>query len=176
MHKHSKVRLFTLISLLIILSLTIAGCGKTSDKVAENIIEESIKAESGEDVDIDLDTQSGEVTITTSEGEVTAKTGGGMDWPENIPDYVPRFEGNIVMVMQTGEPESFYYSIAYENINDPDPETFAETLLNSGWKIQMKTEMEDSWIINAVYDEKVLMTTSVNTEENTGAIMLNKLE
>lgn len=162
--------------LFVLFSFTVTGCGQTADKAAENIIEESINQESGEDVDIDVDSQSEEVSISTSDGDITAKTGAEMEWPDNIPNYVPQLVGDIVMVMQTGETESFYYNIAYENIKDAEMEPYVTALENSGWVIQMKTEMEDAWMINAVYDEKVHLTASINPEEKTGAIMLNAVD
>jgi len=172
----SKLNVVLFLCLLLLFSFTIIGCGQAADKAAENIIEEAIKQESGEDVDIDLDSQSGEVTISTSDGDVTTKTGSGMEWPDNIPNYVPQLIGDIVMVMQTGEAESFYYNIAYENIKNVEMEPYVTALENNGWVIQMKTEMEDAWMINAVYDEKLHLTASINSEDKTGAIMLNAID
>lgn len=79
-----------------LLVLGSAGCGadtlaeKATEKAAEKAIEE---AASSEGVDVDLDTEDGEISIETSDGSFTSGTG---SLPDGFPDDVPVLDGEVL--------------------------------------------------------------------------------
>jgi hypothetical protein len=81
------------IILIILMAVTLTGCGKT---VSETVLEESMEAAFGEgNVDIEMeDAETQSVTIETEDGEVSFSTG-GTSLPEGYPSEVPYYEGEI---------------------------------------------------------------------------------
>lgn len=81
-----KVSAIILVAMFCLFAL--AGCAspgeKIAEKLAENIIEKAAEAE-GEDVDVDI--ESGEVTMQTDEGEELNI--GSSDLPDDFPNEIP---------------------------------------------------------------------------------------
>ncbi len=153
---HKKAMILALICLSAFFLLVLTGCGRIIENVVENVVERVISSESGEEVEIDYSSENGGVTISTEDSDVNIehKTGSDMDWPGEIPAYVPPLNGNISAIMQTSDDEVISYTIAYENLLNVDMDQLVKLLEdNHGWSIINRTIHEDGWTINAMHEE-----------------------
>ncbi|MEN8238912.1 MAG: hypothetical protein ABFR53_06890 [Actinomycetota bacterium] len=89
------------------LALILAACQSVTENIAENLTEQVLESEGLENVEIDTD--SGEVSIETDEGSVTI---GGGEIPDGFPIPVP--DGYQVTSVFTAEGTSSV-SLAYGN-------------------------------------------------------------
>jgi hypothetical protein len=97
---HTTITMRKLALILAALSLAAAACGGSiSENVAEEIIERGIEAEGGGDVDIDLD--SGQVSIEGPEGE-SISIGGG-EVPDEITVPIPDGGSVISTFVSSGD-------------------------------------------------------------------------
>lgn len=79
--------------------LALTGCGQAAENIAERTLEEAAEAGGATgDVDVDIDTDGGEVSIDTDDGSVTV---GGDGLPQTWPDDVPVTDGEIVAATST---------------------------------------------------------------------------
>ena len=67
-------------------AVLLAGCSSVADQVAERAVEEAAEAAGGGNGEIDIDTDSGSISVQTSEG--TLDIGGG-SLPDAFPSDVP---------------------------------------------------------------------------------------
>jgi hypothetical protein len=169
------MRMTLLLCICLVFALVLTGCGnateKATEKLTEKIIEDAIKSDGG-DAKVNIDSKSGEITIKSSDGDASVQIGGKADWPKDIPGYVPQFKGDITSLLEAGEKDNKHYSIYYENIKETKMDAYAKALEDNGWTLQMKTEMGDAWMIQAMYGENVMVMASINEKDKTGALVL----
>ncbi len=135
-----------------------------------SIIEPTAKADQGKDKDDEIDeTNDGDISINVkihdSPGEkVLLQTGRKAQWPGDLPGHVPQFDGVIFQVLHTNEAGVEGYSIGYKDLKTLEMNKYVQDLESLGWKVLVKQDMGDSWMINADYQEDLKMTMSVNLE------------
>ena len=90
-----KRKLIVFMILILIFVLAISGCvrQKISEKIAENVVEKI--AENASDGDVDVDITKDGVSISGDDGKMNISGGENLSWPEDAPDAIPEFEGNI---------------------------------------------------------------------------------
>lgn len=103
---------------LMVLVALVAACGNTTETVVENIAEQaaerSLESETGGDVDIDIDENSGQgsITIESEEGDTSIQFGGG-----EIPDElsIPVMDGGEVLTssVMSGDDAFVFATVQY---------------------------------------------------------------
>lgn len=90
-----------------VLALALTGC---ADKVATSITERAVEA-GGENVDVDIDSDGGEVTVRGEGGEVFST---GRELPDDFPDDVPLVDGEVISGVSTETPEGRGWAVSVE--------------------------------------------------------------
>jgi hypothetical protein len=173
MHKILKLGTLLLICICTTTTLVAMGCGSASEKISEQIVEKAIESEGGEDVDVDIDADKGEVNISSSEGNFNMKASGEAEWPDEVPSYVPEFEGKIISVVETESEGHKHFSIIYEDLDNLDMDDYADDLESNGWDVVSRLETGDVWMVQASRgdNDDEFINATVNTDENSGSIM-----
>ncbi len=172
---YKKARMFALFCMIVFFLLVMTGCGGIVENVIENVVERFISSESGEEVDVDISSENGEVTISTEDNdvEIEHKTGRDMDWPGDIPPFVPQLNGNISAIIQAGDDEVISYTIAYENLINVDMDQHVKLLEdNHGWSVISRAIHEDGWTINAMHDQHESYLMVLVHDNNEGVIQV----
>lgn len=149
------------------------GSNATIDLDANEEVSEDEKLPTSDD----LDKYQEDADKTTFEYEkddvkVTMDTGKIMEWPEDIPAYVPGFKGDIVSVAQAQDAMVKSYTLAYENIKDIDLNMMINQLEKNGWTILMQSNLEEGWTINAMHNEKSAFFMANIHDGNSGALQI----
>lgn len=170
-----KTGMIELLCVSVFLLLLTAGCGGIVENVVENVVERVISSESGQEVDVDISSENGEVTISTEDQdvEIEHKTGSDMAWPGAIPPFVPQLNGNISAIIQAGDDEVNSYTIAYENLIDVDMDQHVKLLEDDhGWSVISRAIHEDGWTINATHDQHESFLMVLVHDNNEGVIQV----
>jgi len=140
-------------------ALALAGCGSVSDEIGERVTEEVVEraAESGsqDDVELDVDTDDGSLTIETDEGTFTS---GGGELPEEFPDSMPVPDGVAVTGSMTGSGDSgegFFVQLGAEE-SDPaiyeDLVAFYEAELEAnGWTVDDRQTLDGAALRSTLF-------------------------
>ena len=87
---------FILLTILLAFTVTF-GCRNANEKRAEKFAEEIMEKASGEEVDVDIDSEN--FTIKTEDGTLTSNVG-DKKWPSEIPEEIPEFSfGSVEQVI-----------------------------------------------------------------------------
>jgi hypothetical protein len=173
MHKILKLGTLLLICICMVTTPAVMGCGSASEKISEQIAEKAIESEGGEDVDVDIDADKGEINISSSEGSFNMKTSGEAEWPDEVPSYVPKFDGKIISVVETESEGQKHFSIIYEDLDNLDMDDYADDLESNGWDVVSRLETGDVWMVQASRgdNDDEFINATVNTDEDSGSIM-----
>lgn len=90
------LRMLCLIYLAALVTVCGLGCNKIAEKTGEAAVEKMVEAQSGGDVDVDID--GGKVTFKDEDGTVTSVAGEGAKIPENWPAALPQYPGSKIEV------------------------------------------------------------------------------
>lgn len=137
-----KAKVLVLLGIVCLLSavLMLSGCGMIADKVAEKASEEIIEGSTGSQVDIE------------GEDGATASLGEGAQIPDDFPDDVPVYEGNILGAM-SGDGA---WTLQIET--DDDPKTvldfYAKELEAKGWAKETTVNTGDGGMYSAKKDDR----------------------
>ncbi len=86
-------------------ALALGACGKAAEQAAETAAERAIESQSGEEVDVEIDTQDGQqvLSVQTPEGEMRHTTGADVALPADFPTDIalPR-DYTVLSVMTMG--------------------------------------------------------------------------
>lgn len=137
--------------LVLALLLVVTGCGKSSEIAAEKALEKA----AGENAQVDIK-KDGEVEIKTTEG--TLNVGGNYEWPDRLPEDVPRLtEGKIISIMESEEEDSKgEVYVGLDNVTVDAYEKYKAELTNSGWTIVASSKEESEFMIMATKGERNL--------------------
>lgn len=149
------MKFYSLLSLAVILSLFLAGCGKSitqraSEKAAEKIIEK----QTGGKADVDVD--KGNVKIETEEGKMEA--GENIKLPSDFPKDIYVIEGTIKAAIYDQARGGQTISIETDKSMDEVYSLYQEKLKSDGWKITGTMAYGD---VSSVVAEKDNRTASV---------------
>jgi len=188
LNKISTFGLLLILSLCIFL-VTVTGCGNAAEDLAENMIEsgngdvdvdinsdgEDISIHSDEgDVKIDIDSDDREVNIESDDGSYHMTSGDNAEWPDELPNYVPKLDGNLTQVAKIDNPEGTQYTIVYEDV-DTDMDSYVDDLEDEGWDVSSQIDIDDSWMVTAEHGDWLIVATS-NTGDKTGALTIGPAE
>lgn len=90
----------------LLLVATLAGCQSAADEIVEQAAERAAKAESGDDVDVEIDDDGGTINVNGEDG-TNIDIGGG-ELPDGFPDEFPLPEGEVTAAMRSGDDDTSY--------------------------------------------------------------------
>lgn len=124
---HTRTKQLLTVLAIVAVALTVTGCKKTAEKVAESIIEKSTNGQA--DVDVDND----QVTINTNGGSYQA--GENISLPDGFPTDVYVVDGTIKSAITTKANEIYNVSIeTTKSVSDVKSE-YESKLQSEGWTI-----------------------------------------
>ncbi len=161
---------------ILILSVTVlAGCKKSADKAAEEtaeqVVEQAYKNQ-GENVDVEIDTDKGEVSFKNKEQGVSIKTSeqGNLEvpagWPAEVSIYpdskliaVMESKGDIQLTTQTNDDLSKVKA------------WYDKQMAGTDWQQEMNMDMGDSWIASYKKDNYQLLFSAAPNEDGEGNVV-----
>ena len=86
------------------LSLVLSACGQSEEKAAETLAEKALEANTGQDVDVDIDEDGQTVTIQTDQGTIKQSSGDNVALPDDFPsDVALPDDYKLMSVMTMGQ-------------------------------------------------------------------------
>ncbi len=158
-----------IVLLVVFLIFGLMGCRKAQENAVENMIEGMMESQSGEDVDVDIDDDGGNITISGDDGEVNIQGDeDGMPWPsDKLPNNVPRVKGvKVVSIMDVGT--GIY--VVFENCTGAIAEDYIKDVENNGWEITMNMDSEGTHIIMATNSNEEMLQFAWDEEDGGGEI------
>jgi len=155
-------KLFFLSALLLVVSLTISGCGKT---VGEQVAEKSLEASVGGEADVDI--KDDKVTIETEEGVWQA--GEDITLPSDWPDDIHVAEGKIAASSVNDLGHSLTL-LSDKSVADLKKE-YQDQLADDGWEINMSFDMDNNVLLGAEKDGRTL-SVSLGIDDGKTAIVI----
>jgi len=118
-------------------------------------MEAAIEAQTG--ADVDLDAESGTVTLRGEEGEEMTFTAdeGGIELPDDFPSAIPVYpDARAVQYSSMGEgvQAGFQTAAALNDVRD----WYVEQLEDGGWELQINTTMPDGGMMTAELEGEAL--------------------
>jgi len=169
------IRIAGIMGIALIVLLALTGCFSSPESVIEDTIESLIEAEN-ESI------EAGNETIESSSDNNSASeesSGAGIEvehndtaqWPDELPDYIPPLDGDVVAHTKVFPEEGFVsHTIAFENMGSNDMNSYIDLLLSNGWSIDMQTELPDAWMVQAHRSDSEFIIAGVELEDNSGMI------
>lgn len=130
--KNNKVKFYLLLPVLVLVILTLAGCGKSlSQKASETAAERIIQAQTGGKAKVDIDGKN--IKMETEQGVI--ESGENVKLPSDFPTDVYIIEGTIKLAVtgQAGEGQTI--SIETDKSVEEILTIYDEKLKSAGWKI-----------------------------------------
>lgn len=158
-----------IVLLVVFLIIGLVGCRKAQENAVENMIEGMMEAQGGEDVDIDIDDDSGSVSISGDEGDINIQGDeGGMPWPsDKLPNNVPEVKGvKVIFVMDAGSG----INISFEGCTSKIAEDYEKKIVENGWEVTMTYESEGFHTLTATNSDDEMLQFSWDEEEATGGL------
>jgi hypothetical protein len=162
------IRIVGIIGIALIVLLALTGCFSSPESVIEDTIESLIEAEN-EAIESSNDNNSASEESSGAETEVEHSD--TTQWPDELPDYIPPLDGDVVAHTKVFPEDGFTsHTIAFENMGSNDMDTYIDVLLSNGWSIDMQTELPDAWMVQAHRADSEFIIAGVELEENSGMI------
>lgn len=146
--------------------VAVTGCGtdKLADKASEKAAEKILESAGGEDVDIDIDQDSGKATFRDADGSTFSIGGGDLpeDWPEEVPlpdgftlegsfSGVDDGQANFtVSGTLSGDPTEHFGALVDAFENDGWTEQHRSTTDASGSSMSSATYVNDTWTVTVL--------------------------
>lgn len=121
----------------------LAASGCSAEDLVEEAVERQIEAESGGDVEIDIDEGGSEVSIRTEDGDASFSSGG--ERPEDWPDFLDDPEGfEVVGAVVIDEGGTKNMSLTLEGSGDIEAAVAHYEGILADWAVLTETDMSDS--------------------------------
>lgn len=159
----SPGRLFLLLCVAA-LAVGMVGCQSVGDKIAEEAGERIVEGATGVDVEADGE----DVTITGEDGSSFTSSASG-ELPEDWPEDVPVYDGNITSSMVT----EGKFTLAVE-AEDPPVDVFEwslEQIKDEGWTVTTEFKAENGGTIAAEKDDRIVQYTVTDVDEGSSFIV-----
>lgn len=118
-----------------------AGCAQNA---AENAVEREIEEATNGQVqaDIDVEGDSGEITITSDDGDTVGQFGEDLELPSDLPETIPVYE-NATLLASTHSEENDTHILTFTSTDDfaEIQEYFKSEIDAEGWTIDNELEM-----------------------------------
>jgi hypothetical protein len=154
------------------LALVLSACGKAEEKAAETLAEEALEANSGQDVDVDIQDDGQTVTIQTEQGTLKQSSGDNVSLPENFPgDVTLPADYKLLSVMTMGPVTSVVMEV-------PQPpsdvfEAFNSDQAGQGWKQSLSMQGADGSMLGFEKDDRSLLVNLGSSESGGTTLSLS---
>ena len=152
-------------TLVLVASLPSCLCGRIKERLAEKATEAAIEAvaDDGKGGKAKVDLSKGTFTVTDDKGgSLKFAAGGGAKVPETWPKDFPVFAGaKVTMAMDTPNGSTVSFETA-----DPPAKVYgyyASTMPGQGWKINVRTSVDDGGTLMMTKDPKRSATVVVSS-------------
>lgn len=141
-------------------ALLSTGCKSPGEKLAEKATEKMLETAGGEGTDVDIDSETGEMTIKSEGTEITSSAKLPSDWPSDVPVYT----GATVSGSFSSSSEGQFGG--WVNLTTPDSADkvktwYADELLKEGWEeegnFSSSSDGLDSTMISYTKSERSLL-------------------
>lgn len=157
-----------------ILALVASACGAAAENVAENLAERALESEGGGNVDLDIDEESGEVSVQMESGDGSGSlTIGGGELPDGFPIPVP--DGGEVMSTFSSETEegtSYSVTISYPADRYEELASFYEDWIDGQADDVQKSETSGEFTSSSFYSATADVNISVTTADEEAIVTL----
>lgn len=162
----AKVFIRIAVCMLVVSALLLGGCGKKSEeKVAEQMMEKTLKDATGKDVDVNIQGKDIKIEGPDSKAQISETN----VWPPDMFEDVPQFTaGRIEHVTKSQAEGNQTINIFFADIQGDALKNYAAALKEKGWQVQL-TDMGKSSMISAQKD-KLGMNVSFNAEDKKGLL------
>ena len=132
-------------------AILLTGCGgsktpETADTLAQQAIEKAVEsAAAKEGVNLDIDTQAGQVVVQGQDGSTSFAYGGDVKLPDNAPSDLPLYPGMTVLGAGSDtQDEDIQYMIMAETGDSPEKVLafFNEQFPAKGWTNALDEEVQ----------------------------------
>ncbi len=171
----NKRRKLFLLFVLVLSVVVLAGCKKSADKAAEKTAEQAVERaykNQGQNVDVDIDTEQGEISFENKEQGLSIKTSeqGNLavpaEWPKEVEIYP---DGKLVAVVKNVG--NIQLSVQTDDSLDKVKTWYDKLMRDTDWQQEMNMNMGDSWIASYKKDNYQLLFSAAPNEEGEGNIV-----
>ena len=162
-------------TLALVASLPSCLCGRFKERLAEKATEAAIEglADDGKGGKAKVDLSKGTFTVTDDKGgSLKFAAGGGAKVPDTWPKDFPVFAGaKVTMALDTPNGATISFETA-----DPPAKVYgfyATTMPGQGWKINVRTSVDDGGTLMMTKDPKRSATVVVNGSSGKTAVVLS---
>jgi uncharacterized protein with ATP-grasp and redox domains len=142
---------------------------KITQKIGEKVIEKTIESQTGAKVDINTNSNNGDVTIKTDNGQTQYSADGGVKFPDGFPQELVIVNDAKVIMASSSETGS---TITYLTDNTQD-QVFQKYLIDLpvlGWKKEAEVNTGEGKMINgSKVNEAVFISIGDNNSKDTTA-------
>lgn len=169
--KNMKKNLILLVAVLA-LGFTLTGCFKSpSEKFAEKMVEKTIEAQTGGNVDVD--TSGGTVNFKTDDGTTQVSSGGEVNLPDSFPKELIIVSDAKIIIASSADKTM---SVAYQtDSNQSELYVDYKTKLNSqGWTKEFEMDAGTGKVVNFKKDtQRASITISENSNKDEKQTIVN---
>lgn len=158
-----------LVVALLLSILVAAGCGKkkADEKLAEGMMERTLKSATGEKADVDVNGEN--VTITTPQGRVEMTT--TSEWPSDMFSDVPRFTYGVVEHVSKGQDGGMQkFNVHLRDVEEGAFEKYHADIKAAGWESQAMMQGDSGGMISAQRG-KLALQFIYNKDDHTGVVV-----
>jgi hypothetical protein len=136
-----------------------------SQKISENVIEKAIESQTGAKVDIDSNSNNGDVTIKTDTGQTQYSADGGVKFPDGFPQELVIVGDAKIIIASSSETGS---TITYLTNEDQTAvyEKYLSDLPVLGWKKDAEVNTGEGKMINASRGNEAAFISIGNNNSN----------
>lgn len=175
-HKKSNKKIIIIISVIVAALLALSIIGTIVAKfVATKVINAGI--EKLTDGKVNIDTNTGETTIKSEDGDGSVRVGSNVKIPSDFPsDIVPIFSGaTVVSSVETPQDGGKLHSIGlsikgdYQKVVD----FYTDVFNNNGWTVQMTNSSDGLTLLTSLNKDRQLNGSSYISQGDDGVIAVN---
>lgn len=152
-----------------------AGCGNDEQEQAEERAEEAIKANTGDDADVDMG--DGRMTVKTEDGTFQMSEDGDLKLPDGFPDDVFVLDDHKIS-WSTSSAEAQH--VTYKTSTDMAKavEEYKKEMADDGWKSEFTTETPEGTMLSFKKGENRTANVSIGKDKDDTQVtlMINNAE
>lgn len=154
------------------LALVLSACGKSEEKAAETLAEQALEANSGQDVDVDIEDDGQTVTIQTEEGTLKQSSGDNVALPPDFPTDISLPADYKVMSVMTMGPVT---SVVMEVPESPSDlfASFKSGQSGQGWKETLSMQGADGSMLGFEKEDRSLLVNLGRSEDGGTMVSLS---
>ncbi len=148
------------IMLCLAFALIATGCKSPGEKLAEKATEKMLETAGGEGTDVDIDSETGEMTIKSGDTEITSSAKLPSDWPSDVPTYTGATISGSFSSSSEGQ-FGGWITLATSDSADKVKTWYADSLSQEGWteesNFSSSSDGVDSTLVSYTKSERNLL-------------------